>query len=116
MATPFDPQPLTPAQQQQIADRAAASLVLAEIDQDIADVNAHLNALYGAWSSASGPAIDPLAFDAIARRNSLAADYYKTHNLLNALLVYRGTVLGWKLNAGQPNHSHVVPVFTPPIE
>jgi hypothetical protein len=40
MATPFDPQPLTPAQRQEIADRAKASTALAVVDTDIADTKA----------------------------------------------------------------------------
>jgi len=115
MATPFDSQPLTPAQQQEVIDRAKATAVLSIVNVDIADTKAQLGFIYDAWVAASQPLpAQPPLDPKIPLRESLAAQYWYMHDVLNALIAYRGAVLGWKLNAGQPNHPKDMPVLTIP--
>lgn len=115
MATPFDLQTLTPKQQQQIADRAKATAALVDIDADITDTKAQLVHIYDQWMADSQPLPAQSPLDPkIEHRNADAAQYYATQTLLRALITYRGAVLGWKLNAGQPNHPPGMPEFTAP--
>ena len=115
MATPFDPQPLTPAQQQEVADRAKATGALAVVDVDIADTKAQLTHIYDAWVAASQPLpAQPPNDPKIPLRESLASQYWYMHSVLEILIKYPGDVLGWKLNAGQPNHPKDMPTLTIP--
>lgn len=105
MPTPFDPQPLTPVQQKQIADREAATEAIELVDQHIVDVKTQLQELSDAWYMFSQPlpAQSPLDPKIPAREN-VAAMWYKAFDLLNKLLSYRDALVGWKIGVGQPNH------------
>ena len=109
--TPFDPQPLTPAQEKEIADRALATTKLVQLDADINDINVQLSHLYQSWIDHSNlPNQSPLDPN-VPTREMFAAEYWNTKTLRDKLVIYRGTVMGWKRNAGQPNHPPEMPVF-----
>ena len=105
MATPFDPSPLTPAQQKQVDDRAAATAAIAAVTADIEDTKIQLSELYDAWFALSQPLpAQPPTDPKIPDRNHVAALWYSTHTQLEKLLEYRGALLGWRIGIGQPNH------------
>jgi hypothetical protein len=110
---PFNPQPLTPAQQEQVNQRIQASAKLGEINQDIQDAKTQLAHLYDLWVGFSNlPNQSPLDTN-VPNKEKTAADYWATHTLINKLVDYYGNVLGWKLNIGQPNHPPEMPVYVP---
>lgn len=111
--TPFQPAPLTPAQEQEIADRVLATKQLVIIDEDIKDAQDQLTQLYNLWVINSQPLPEqPPSDSKIPTRERIAALYHAEFDYLNALVIYRGAVLGWKRNAGQPEHPKDMPTFT----
>lgn len=105
--TPFDPQPLTPAQRAQVAQHQQAAAQVAFVDQLIATATKEEQALTAEWQKAVDISQKPLApFDQanVTRLLDLSSRTYHEREVLRNLRGYRGAVTGWAGGIGQPNH------------
>ncbi|HXI68335.1 MAG TPA: hypothetical protein VNH41_10370 [Steroidobacteraceae bacterium] len=111
--SPFDPKPLTPAQQAQVDERKQAAAQLVFVDQIIAMAAREEQALTAEWTQAVVISQAPLApFDQqnVTRLLDLSARTYHERDVLRNLRSYRGAVTGWAAGIGQPNHPEM-PAF-----
>lgn len=105
--TPFDPTPLTPAQQAQVVQHQQAAAQAAFVDQLIAMATKEEQALTTEWQKAVDISQKPLApFDQanVTRLLDLSSRTYHERDVLRNLRTYRGAVTGWAGGIGQPNH------------
>src|SRR6266446_8498678 len=105
MSTPFDPQPLTAAQQKQVEDNIAGNKLIGKVLSELAEAKV----LFGKDEALSA-ALTKLAVTLPAISVDVSglikqeADYQKDQDLVRNLGLYLQAVQGWRAGIGQPGH------------
>ncbi len=105
MLTPFDPQPLTAEQQQQVNDRKWGDVFIGKISVEIGKVVTQEAQVYQKWAEEVKfgqfhPAIDV----DVNQLQATAGEYHRLFQLQSDLYNYLNGVIGWVGGIGQPNH------------
>lgn len=105
MSTPFDPQPLTAVQQQQVVDNASANALIKATLAALAQAKVDFTAIEAqsiklTHEAQVKPVIDVDVEGLLVQEEK----YIKAQDLIRNLGYFLGAVQGWRIGIGQPNH------------